>query len=139
MSTKEKRKHVRLPKSYRVEAKEFKFPMTSQPYVEATCADISPGGICVESKNQFKQGERLQVRVCIPRLNKFMPGFFKYYENDAEQYINAIVEVAWVESSSGYYLMGLRFLDLDQDIVKALQGLIVNAIRDAEKRQDLSA
>ena len=137
MPGRDKRKYHRLPKSYRVEAKEFRFPMTSQPYVEITCADISAGGLCVESRNPFKQGDRLQVRICVPRLNKFMPGFFKFYENDAEQFVNAIVEVAWVEPESSHYLIGLRFLDLDQDMATAITGLINNAIRDADRRKEL--
>ena len=139
MPSREKRKYHRLPKSYRVEAKEFRFPMTSQPFVEVACADISAGGLCVESKTSFKQGDRLQVRICVPRLNKFMPGFFKFYENDAEQFVNAIVEVAWVEAESAHYLLGLRFLDLDQDMATAIKGLISNAIRDEHRRKEIKS
>lgn len=137
MPSREKRKYHRLPKSYRVEAKEFCFPMTSQPFVEFACADISAGGLCVESKASFKQGDKLQVRICVPRLNKFMPGFFKFYENDAEQFINAIVEVAWVETKSTCHLLGLRFLDLDQDMATAIKGLINSAIRDEHRRKEI--
>ena len=129
-----RREFVRLPKGYSVEINEFKFPITSQERISATCADISTGGVCVESPSRFEPGARLQVRVRIPLLNKFMPGFFKFFENDAEQYINAIAEVAWMENA----LMGLSFVDLDQDVVRAIQGLIKDAVREAQKKEELA-
>ena len=95
-----RREFVRLPKGYSVEINEFKFPITSQERISATCADISTGGVCVESPEPFKPETRLQVRVNIPRLNKFMSGFFKAYENDAEQYLQAIAEVCKVPNRS---------------------------------------
>lgn len=137
MPGKDKRDYRRLPKSYRIAAKKFSFPLNDKPYVEFVCTDISAGGLCVECKNKFKEGERLQVRICVPRLNKFMPGFFKFYENDLEQYLNAIVEVAWIEETGATCLMGLRFLDLDEDAVKAVTGLIDNAFRQEERRKQI--
>ena len=126
-----RRQFVRLPKGYSVEINEFKFPITSQERVSATCADISTGGVCVESPEPFKPETRLQVRVNIPRLNKFMSGFFKAYENDAEQYLQAIAEVAWCEPTAGGYQVGLSFIDLDPDTSKALTGLIKKALAEA--------
>ena len=139
MSNNEQRKYNRLPKNYLVEFKEFKFPTNAQPYQASRVVDISAGGVCVEAKSNFSTGTRVQVRVHVPRLNKFMPGFFKYYENDAEQYVNAIAEVAWLEPAGGRYLMGFRFLDLDPDIVRGIQGLISDAVREAEKKAALAA
>ena len=126
-----RREFVRLPKGYSVEINEFKFPITSQERISATCADISTGGVCVESPSRFEPGARLQVRVRIPLLNKFMPGFFKTYENDADQYLQAIAEVAWCESIAGGYQVGLRFIDLDPDTTRALTGLIKKALAEA--------
>ena len=134
METVEQRKFARLPKNYYIQFKRLKFPMSSEPFAEARISDISAGGICVEASKAFSQGDRLQVRIHVPRLNKFMPGFFKFYENDAEQYINAIAEVAWMEEP----LMGLSFVDLDQDVVRAIQGLIQDAVREARKKEELA-
>lgn len=129
----EQRRANRLPKNYFVQFKKFKFPMTSQPYHDAKISDISPGGICVESNQSFKEGEQLQVKLHVPRLNKFMPGFFKFYENDEEQYIEAIVEVAWIDGQH----MGLRFVDLDKDVVRGITGLISDAVREAKRKSEL--
>ena len=134
METLEQRKFSRLPKNYYIQFKRLQFPMSSEPFAEARISDISVGGICVEAAKTFSQGDRLQVRIHVPRLNKFMPGFFKFYENDAEQYINAIAEVAWMENA----LMGLSFVDLDQDVVRAIQGLIKDAVREAQKKEELA-
>ncbi len=125
-----RRRFVRLPKGYSVEINEFKFPITNQERVSATCSDISTGGVCLESPEAFEPGARLQVRVNIPRLNKFMPGFFKVYENDAEQYLQAIAEVAWSEPVPGGHQVGLRFIDLDPDTTRALTGLIKKALAE---------
>ncbi len=133
--TDNRRQFVRLPKGYSVEINEFKFPITSQQRVTATCADISTGGVCVEAPVPFALNARLQVRVRIPLLNKFMPGFFKAYENDADQYLQAIAEVAWSEPISGGYQVGLRFIDLDPDTTKALTGLINKALREADEKK----
>ena len=134
METLEQRKFSRLPKNYYIQFKRLQFPMSSEPFAEARISDISAGGICVEAAKTFSQGDRLQIRIHVPRLNKFMPGFFKFFENDAEQYINAIAEVAWMEND----LMGLSFVDLDQDVVRAIQGLIKDAVREARKKEELA-
>lgn len=133
MTNSEQRKHNRLSKNYFIQLKEFKFPMNIDSYVDANVSDISAGGICVENPQLFKQDDHLQIKMHVPRLNKFMPGFFKFFENDAEQYIHAIVTVAWVEGGH----MGLRFLDMDQDVVTGIQGLLDDAVRRAEKKADL--
>lgn len=134
METLEQRKFSRLPKNYYIQFKRLQFPMSSEPFAEARISDISAGGICVEAAKTFSQGDRLQIKIHVPRLNKFMPGFFKFYENDEEQYINAIAEVAWMENA----LMGLSFVDLDQDVVRAIQGLIKDAVREARKKEELA-
>lgn len=130
MSQDDRRQYMRLPKPFRVEAREFKFPMASQPRFETTCEDISRGGLCVEAGRRFEPGDKLQVSIHIPTLNKYSPGFFKAWENDAEQYLQGIVEVAWVEAKAGRYLVGLKFLDVDDDACRALGGLIDKASRD---------
>ena len=134
METLEQRKFSRLPKNYYIQFKRLQFPMSNEPFAEARISDISAGGICVEAAKTFSQGDRLQIKIHVPRLNKFMPGFFKFYENDAEQYINTIAEVAWMEEP----LMGLSFVDLDQDVVRAIQGLIQDAVREARKKEELA-
>ena len=128
----ERRRYKRLPKAFHVLAHEFKFPIAAQPRFETTCADISAGGLCVEASRRFTPGDKLQIKVHIPTLNKYSPGFFKYYENDADQYLHAIAEVTWVDPSAGRYMAGLRFLDVDEDACRALAGLITKAVREMD-------
>lgn len=135
MTTEDKRQHTRLSRGYHVKARKFSFPMTHHAFSEITCLDISAGGICVECSDPFQKGDQLQVRIHVPRLNKFKPGFFKYYENDTEQYVNAIMEVAWVEPKGFRHSMGLRFVDIDSDVEKALTDLIRKTIWDKERKE----
>ena len=123
----EKRKALRLPKPYRVEIKHLSFPVSTELFLETTCSDISAGGLCVEAPQALPKGEKCQVRVHIPRLNKYSPAFFKVHENDSEQYLIALAEVMWVKPWGGSYMMGFRFVDADMDALKALQKLIHKA------------
>ncbi len=127
------RQYTRLPKPYRVEAKELKFPIAREVALEGSCSDISRGGLCVESRTALAVGTVLQVKVHIPLLNKFSSSFFKIYENDAEQFLQTIAEVAWIKPVAGRYLIGLRFANADEDSCRALDALIAKAFRDLEK------
>ena len=119
-----KRAALRLPKPYRVEIKHLTFPISSEPFLETTCSDISAGGMCIESYRALKVGDKCQVRINIPRLNKFSSAFFKVHENDSEQYLMALAEVVWSKLSAGSYLLGFRFVDADYDSLRALERLI---------------
>lgn len=129
-TTDERRKFIRLPKPFSVQAFEFTFPMSHRPTVETTCVDISSGGLCFESPTRFEKGAVVQIKVHIPTLNKYSGGFFKPHENDMDQYLTAIAEVAWVEGVAGKYLLGIHFTDVDWDTKQALQRLIDKAVRD---------
>ena len=124
-----KRQYMRLPRPYRVQARELVFPIAKDPLIDVPCTDISKGGLCVESRSPLPVGTRLHVSVHIPLLNKFSSRFFKVYENDAEQYFQAIADVAWVKARNGVHLMGLQFVNADEDLCKALGKLVDDAFR----------
>jgi hypothetical protein len=127
-----KRQYMRLPRPYRVQARELVFPIAKDPLIETDCNDIGKGGLCVESHMLLPVGTRLHVNVHIPLLNKFTSGFFKVYENDAEQYFQAIADVAWVRPSGDMHLMGLKFINVDQDMCEALGRMIEKAFQELE-------
>lgn len=121
------RKHRRLPKPFGVMLCPLTFsPKTFTP--DASCTDISKGGLSLETRRVYTEGDKLQVKIHVPRLNKYSPGFFKFYENDAEQYFTAIAEVAWCRPQGGCYSMGLKFINVDEDQSVALGGLISSAL-----------
>jgi hypothetical protein len=124
-----KRQYLRLPRPYRVQARELVFPIARDPLLNVSCTDISRGGLCVESQSPLPVGTRLHINVHIPLLNKFSSSFFKVYENDADQYFQAIADVAWVRPSGGAHLMGLRFVNADEELCKALGKLVDSAFR----------
>jgi c-di-GMP-binding flagellar brake protein YcgR len=124
------RQTIRLPKSYSVEVKELAFPMTGSSTIRSTVNDISSGGICIESPRSLANGLTMQVRVNIPTLNKYSSGFFKVYENDAEQYLIAIARTVWCKPGGGRYLVGMEFVNVDETQARALTALIDKALRD---------
>lgn len=128
-----KRQFLRLPRPYRVQARELVFPIAKDPLLDVNCTDISKGGLCVESRSPLPVGTRLHINVHIPLLNKFSSSFFKVYENDADQYFQAIADVAWIKASGGTHLMGLRFVNVDEDLCTALGKLVEGAFKNMEK------
>lgn len=126
MSAAERRQEVRLPKNFRVELREFRFPLARQRKHAVCCADISAGGMSVDCGQKFKEGDKLQVKIYIPSLNKFHSGFFKVFESDAGQYLQAIAEVVRVEEVMPLtrYKHGIKFLDVDFDDLQALRRFI---------------
>ncbi len=131
----EKRDHQRLCKPYRVEIREFTFPMQRQPSIEVHSADISGGGLLVHCSRRFLVGDKLQVTIDIPSLNKFHPGFFKVFESDVGQSLTAVAEVIWIQEVAPLrdYAIGLKFLDIYEDDWKALENMILKELR---KQQD---
>ena len=132
----ERRQHTRLPKSYRLELAEFAFPLKDQPRISATCEDVSAGGLSVVVPRRFEVGDKVQVRLHMARLNKFHPGFFKVFESDMDQSLQAVAEVVRVVERIPFsrYCLGLRFTDVYDDDWRALHGLIQDEIRRQAKR-----
>lgn len=129
----EKRQHGRLTRTFAVELAELTFPPSNGRTVNTHCYDISEGGLSIESPVSFNQGDKLQARINIPLLNKFAPGFFKFWENDADQYFLAITEVMWSKLEDGKYLLGMKYINVDEDQAKALSGMINKAFRGASQ------
>lgn len=127
----ERRQHARLPKPYRLELAEFVFPLKQQPRISAVCEDVSAGGLAVVVPRRFELGSKVQVRLHMARLNKFHPGFFKVFESDVDQALQAVAEVVRVEERIALrsYCLGLRFTDVYDDDWRALHGLIQDELR----------
>lgn len=122
----ERRKFMRLPKNYRVEIRELAFPLNQQKWLPLECVDISAGGLRLTTPRKFSSGQRLQVKIYIPGLNKFHPSFFKVFESDVGQSLEAVAEVAWVKEilPLAKYELGLRFVDVYEDDWRALHNMI---------------
>ena len=121
----ERRKFTRLPKTYKVEIRELTFPL-NKDWLPLKCVDISAGGLRLVTSCKFSPGQRLQVKIYIPGLNKFHPGFFKVFEDDVSQTLEAVAEVAWVKEilPLARYELGLRFVDVYEDDWRALHNMI---------------
>lgn len=126
----EKREYTRLPKTFRVEIRKLAFPLHAHKAQVVESVDISAGGLRVAARGSFELGDKLQVRVFIPSLNKFHPGFLKVFESDADQSMQAIGEVVRMDGSvGGGVMLGIKFVDVDQDDWKALHLKLQNELR----------
>ncbi|GAB1410633.1 PilZ domain-containing protein [Desulfovibrionales bacterium] len=131
-----RRKHDRVPKAYRLELQELVFPLHQQAKIAATCEDVSAGGLAVVTRKKFAVGDKLQVRLYMARLNKFHPGFFKVFESDVDQSLQAVAEVVRVDERIPLtsYRLGLRFTDVYDDDWRALHGLLQDELRRQHAR-----
>ncbi len=116
----ERREFTRLPKSFRVEIRKLAFPLHAHPAQIVESVDISSGGLRVTARGSFEPGDKVQVRIFIASLNKFHPGFLKVFESDVDQSLQAIGEVVRVDRSAGGAMLGIKFVNVDQDDWKAL-------------------
>ncbi len=103
------------------------FPLNAQKMISVQSADISTGGLRISCSRHFSLGDKVQVRIYILSLNKYHPGYFKAFESDTGQYLQAVAEVAWMKESVPLvrYEVGLKFLDVYEDDLQALRQLIL--------------
>lgn len=132
-STDNARTYERLPRAFSVKFKELSFSMARQTGTEGQLSDISEGGICIESPTQVEVGSKMQVSIHIPLLNKYSPGFLKIYENDADQHFLAITETMWCKPVGGIFLVGMKFINVDESQARALAAMINRAMDDVER------
>lgn len=135
-SESEKRDHQRLRKPFEVEIREFSFPVQRQPTIQVHSADISGGGLLVHCSQRFAVGDKLQVTIYIPSLNKFHPGFFKVFESDIGQSLTAVAEVVRIQEVVPLrdYALGLKFLDIYEDDWRALENMVLKELRKEQDR-----
>lgn len=138
-STDNRRHHTRLPYQYRVQTRKQVFPIVRDSLIDASGKDISKGGLCVESPVPLSVGTRLQVRVYAPLPCAVGEKDAALRKDDAEQYFDAEVVVAWVKAKDEDHIVGLRFVDVDEELRVALDCLVEEASRDMEgKGEDRS-
>jgi hypothetical protein len=122
----ERRKTPRLAKAYRLRLREVAFPPAA--WTDATCRDVSATGIAVECALPLVPGAPVEVRLVVPRLNLYHPGFFKTLENAAHQELRAVGRVVRAERQGWQALLGIQFTDLDQDDRRAWERLLARLL-----------
>jgi len=121
----DRRQYGRIPKQFKVEVSGLTFSESTSPPVEARCVNISAGGLLLDSPQSFQIGDKLQVRLFIPRLNKFHPSYFKVFESSTGQNVLAVAEVVRTErGQAGMATTGIKFLDVYEDDWQALYRLL---------------
>ena len=134
-SDSERRKFLRLPKDFRLDLSKFSFPLNAQKIYTAKCLNISAGGLLLELSQKFDPGEKVQVRIYVPRLNKFHPSYFKIFESSNGQNFLAIAEVARIEEKipREKYQIGIKFLDVYEDDWKALYQFLESEMKHVDQ------
>ena len=126
---KDRRQFQRLNKELEVEVRKFVYPLKNQRIIKTKCLNISPGGILLDIPEKFNVGDKVQLTLYIPGLNKYHPSFFKVFESSVNQSLVAVAEVVRVELKGGSYKIGIKFLNIYEDDWKALYNLLMRELR----------
>ena len=126
---KDRRQFKRLNKELGVEVRKFVYPIKSQRVIKTRCLNISPGGILLDMPEKFNVGDKIQLTLYVPGLNRYHPSFFKVFESSVNQSLVAVAEVVRVELKGGSYKIGIKFLNIYEDDWKALYNLLMRELR----------
>lgn len=126
---KDRRQFKRLNKELGVEVRKFVYPIKSQRVIKTRCLNISPGGILLDMPEKFNVGDKVQLTLYVPGLNRYHPSFFKVFESSVNQSLVAVAEVVRVELKGGSYKIGIKFLNIYEDDWKALYNLLMRELR----------
>ncbi|MFP4392344.1 MAG: PilZ domain-containing protein [Desulfohalobiaceae bacterium] len=129
----ERRQYARLPKNFRVELRELSFSASQKQAVQTRCLNVSAGGLLLETSRSFSQGQKVQVRLYVPSLNRFHPSFFKVFESSLDQSLLAVAEIVRLEEKVPLqlYQVGIQFLDVYEDDWQALYRMLDAASKEA--------
>jgi len=126
---KERRQFQRLNKELGVEVRKFVYPLKSQRIIKTKCLNISPGGMLLDIPEKFNVGDKVQLTLYVPGLNKYHPSFFKVFESSLNQSLVAVAEVVRVELKGGGYKVGIKFLNIYEDDWKALYNFLMRELK----------
>lgn len=125
---KERRHSPRLAKRYRLRLREVAFP--PQPWTAAVCQDVSAAGLAVETHLLLVPDTLVEVRLTVPRLNLYHPGFFKTLESAVDQELRAVAKVVRMTRQGSSALVGLHLASLDEDDRRAWERLLARLMEE---------
>jgi len=126
MESDDRRQYHRWSKEMRVELSELSFSDQRQRMISTRCLNVSAGGLLLESPQFFQTGDKVRVKLFVPRLNRYHPSYFKVFESSTDQNLMAVAEVVRVEERVPFqkYRIGIQFLDVYEDDWQALFRMI---------------
>jgi c-di-GMP-binding flagellar brake protein YcgR len=125
MKKADNRKFPRLPETIRVRHQKVQFPLSSAlEKNEALSANISAGGISIESSIQYKSGDVLQLDFTLPAHSLRRSGVMPGKTVDTSE-VSAMAIVRYCKrNQQGGYEAGLRFSSIDAEALGVLKRFI---------------
>jgi len=120
----ERRKYRRIPKEVTVEANRLTYPVDDCEFSRGKSKNLSQGGVLLQLLEEFEPGTLLQVRITLPGWRKSHPGFIRVMEDSIGSPFIAICEVVRSEQRGEIYETAAKFINIDQDDFRALEGYL---------------
>jgi len=120
----ERRKYRRIPKEVTVEANRLTYPVDDCEFSRGNSKNLAQGGVLLQLLEEFEPGTLLQVRITLPGWRKSHPGFIRVMEDSIGSPFIAICEVVRSEQRGEIYETAAKFINIDQDDFRALEGYL---------------
>jgi c-di-GMP-binding flagellar brake protein YcgR len=121
----ERRKFARLRKEFLVRVVNAADRPSASPTAEATVANISLGGIALETDEAYPMRSVLSLETLLPEQEAREAVLGPADSSEGLTLLRAECEVIWCNpAGNGRFSIGLRFLNLDEEQFKALSRLL---------------
>lgn len=124
VSVAERRKYRRIPKEVTVEANRLTYPIDEREFSRGKSKNLSQGGVLLQLIEEYEPGTLLQLRITLPGWRKSHPGFIRVMEDSIGSPFIAICEVVRSQRRGESYETAAKFINIDQDDFRALEGYL---------------
>ncbi len=126
----DKRRFPRVPKNVNMTVKKLQYPLTNVRERPAITKNVADKGVCFVTTELYERGILLSLNIDLRGWQQYLENVFSVIDADTiTRPLTAIAEVVWVKklTNDKGYTVGVRFQDIYEDDLKALQKYL-NAI-----------
>ena len=124
------RRFPRVPKSVNMTVRRLQYPLADVPKTPAITKNVGTVGVCFVTKELYETGILLSLDIDLRGWQQYLENVFSVIDADTiTRPLTAIAEVVWMQNLTNDkgYKVGVRFQDIYEDDLKALQKYL-NAI-----------
>ncbi len=124
------RRFPRVPKSVNMTVRRLQYPLADVPKTPAITKNVATVGVCFVTTELYETGILLSLDIDLRGWQQYLENVFSVIDaGTITRPLTAIAEVVWVKNLTNDkgYKVGVRFQDIYEDDLKALQKYL-NAI-----------
>ncbi len=118
------RRFPRVPKSVNMTVRRLQYPLADVPKTPAITKNVATVGVCFVTTELYETGILLSLDIDLRGWQQYLENVFSVIDaGTITRPLTAIAEVVWVQNLTNNkgYKVGVRFQDIYEDDLKALQ------------------